>query len=232
MRPVNKGAAPNAYASYGDALDDLISRLGPYCSYCEQPITHGAEVEHVQPKTLVPELETSWDNFLLGCKSCNTVKGSKPVDLNGIAFPDMDNTFRGLTFSDDGSIAIVTGLTPDQTTLIEAVVRLVKLHRHDQNAALVDDRPTKRDRRAIYRRDAWMTAQNLLADYLEMDEHPTIANLIIRDIAPRTGFFSIWMTVFQNYPEMLNKFITAFPGTDASSFDVNGNSLHRVGGRF
>lgn len=60
MRPVAKGQPPQAeYAQYRDALDDLAGRIGLFCSYCEQPIQHAPEVEHVQPKSLEPELERS-----------------------------------------------------------------------------------------------------------------------------------------------------------------------------
>jgi len=61
VRPVVKGDAPQlAYNPYGNALDDLTAQLGYFCSYCEQPITHAPEVEHVQRKSLVPGLEYSW----------------------------------------------------------------------------------------------------------------------------------------------------------------------------
>jgi hypothetical protein len=46
-----------------------------------------------------------------------------------------------------------------------------------------------------------------------------------------TGFFSIWMTVFADHPVMLRRFITAFPGTAETCFDLNGKPLLRPGGR-
>jgi HEAT repeats len=56
VRPVRRGPIPEQdgnpreYAEYGDARDDLISRFGDYCSYCEIPCAEGPAVEHVQPK--------------------------------------------------------------------------------------------------------------------------------------------------------------------------------------
>jgi hypothetical protein len=229
MRPVVKGLAPrDEYNPYGDALDDLSERLGFYCSYCEQPITHAPEVEHVQPKSLVPELEFRWANFLLGCKSCNGVKSNTPVDPEQVSFPDIDNTFWALEFHSDGRVSVAPGLNQASTALIDAVINLVKLHRH-RDALHVQDRPTKRDKRADFRRDVWDLATLMLQRY---QAEPNTADLITDHLAPAKGFFSIWMTVFADYPEMLNRFIAAFPGTARSCFDPNGKPVPRPGGRF
>ena len=106
MRPVSKGPPPTEYSQYQDALDDLEDRIGLFCCYCEQPIQHEPEVEHVQPKSLEPDLERSWNNLLLGCSSCNRVKGKKPVNLDQVAMPDTDNTFRGFVFLEGGRIKV------------------------------------------------------------------------------------------------------------------------------
>jgi hypothetical protein len=45
------------------------------------------------------------------------------------------------------------------------------------------------------------------------------------------GFFSVWMTVFKDDPDMLNRFINAFPGTCTDCFDVEGKAILRPGGR-
>ena len=236
MRPVVKGPAPQAeYKPYGDALDDLLAQLGPFCSYCEQKITHAPEIEHVQPKSLVPELEYSWDNFLLGCKSCNGVKSNTPVDLDQIAFADVDNTFIGLEFHPDGRVLVADGLGAVETELMKAAVKLVKLHRHP-SARRAKDRPTKRDKRVELRLDVWTLAQYQLELYEEFLGEPVFSAVLAKQIgnylAPAKGFFSIWMTVFRNHPDMLHRFINAFPGTDAACFDGAGNSVPRPGGRF
>lgn len=119
MRPIVKGPSPqDQYLHYRDALDDLTERVGYFCSYCEQPIKHATEVEHVQPKSLEPELERSWENLLLSCKSCNSTKGNEPVNLDQVAIPDRDNTFRGLVFLEGGRIGISPDLTDAQTELM------------------------------------------------------------------------------------------------------------------
>jgi hypothetical protein len=229
MRPVFKGPAPRPeYNPYGDALDDLTERLGLYCSYCEQPITHAPEIEHVQPKSIVPGLEYSWENFLLGCKSCNGVKGKTPVNLARVGFPDTDNTFRALEFHADGWISVATALGEYERDLMNAVVDLVKLHRHP-DAVREEDRTTKRDKRAKFRRDAWELATLMLNRYLQ---EPNTADLITDHLAPAKGFFSVWMTVFADHPEMLNRLISAFPGTEPNCFDLDGKPVPRPNGRF
>ena len=45
------------------------------------------------------------------------------------------------------------------------------------------------------------------------------------------AYWSIWMTVFKDDPDMLNRFIAAFLGTCADCFDVQGKAIPRPGGR-
>lgn len=44
------------------------------CCYCESSI--GAQVEHVRPKSLYPELTFDWLNLLLVCGGCNSIKNA------------------------------------------------------------------------------------------------------------------------------------------------------------
>lgn len=229
MRPVFKGSAPQPeYKPYGKALDDLTRQLGYYCSYCEQPITHAPEVEHVQPKSLVPELEFRWENFLLGCKSCNGAKSDNPVDPTRVAFPDIDNTFRALEFHPDGRVTVAPTLDAATTGLVEEAIRLVKLHRHP-GAASKEDRPTLRDKRFDFRLGVWILAKRMLERY---QQDPNTADLIADELAPAKGFFSVWMTVFSDHPPMLQRFIASFPGTAQDCFNLHGLPVPRPGGRF
>ena len=231
MRPVAKGPSPQEeYPHYRDALDDLAGRIGLFCSYCEQPIQHAPEIEHVQPKSLEPELEQSWENLLLGCQSCNRTKSDKPVDLDRVAMPDSDNSFRGLVLLEGGRIGLSTDLTDAQAELITQVVRLVRLDRYP-DAEDKGDQPTDRDKRADLRRDVWDLAHRYLRLIERPGGEPLIRKLIADDLAPRTGFFSVWMTVFRDHPDMLKRFIQVFPGTDAGSFDEEGKAVPRAGGR-
>ena len=232
MRPVSKGPSPREeeYLHYRDALDDLCDRLGRFFSYCEQPIQHRPEMEHVQPKSLEPGRERNWDNLLLGCSSCNTIKSNKPVVRDYVAMPDRDNTFRGLVFHEDGSIKVSSDLTDPQAHLMRQVIALVRLDRHP-DAPNREDRPTPRDERAKWRRDVWALANEALDDFEQSEPNPLMIKWIV-ECAVAKGFFSVWMTVFRNHPDMLNRFIREFPGTDAGSFDDEGRAVPRAGGRF
>ena len=230
MRPVVKGdSAGRVYAEYQDALDDLADQIGLYCSYCEMPINNAPEVEHVQPKSLEPDLALAWDNFLLGCKSCNSTKGDTPVDPELIAFPDTDNTFRGLTYDRD-RIEVPPVLDGTGAALMTALVGLVKLHRHPDEPQR-QDRPTRRDKRYKFRGETWLVAEDARQDYVSSGQNATIGRLITDHLAPAKGFFSVWMTVFSAHPEMLRGFIDAFPGTAQDCFDADGAALSRPGGR-
>jgi hypothetical protein len=64
VRPVVRGEVPTdsndepvVYADYKDARDDLIARMGDFCSYCEVALHSRVDVEHVVPKSLDEDLE-------------------------------------------------------------------------------------------------------------------------------------------------------------------------------
>lgn len=79
MRPINKGESPyKKINEYKDALPYLERRIGMYCSYCEFPIPHVPEVEHVVSKSKGGDL-TDWNNLNLGCKYCNTRKKAQTM---------------------------------------------------------------------------------------------------------------------------------------------------------
>jgi hypothetical protein len=64
---------------YKESSNELKDILGSYCSYCELPERSSAlAVEHVVPKAPYPIKFVDWNNFLLGCPNCNSVKLSKP----------------------------------------------------------------------------------------------------------------------------------------------------------
>ena len=99
MRPIRRGTSPCEadFANYRDALPDLVSRFGRYCSYCERLIPVQLAVEHIQPKGLpaYQALEGRWENFLLACVNCNSTKKDKDVVLSDVLLPDRDKESLG-----------------------------------------------------------------------------------------------------------------------------------------
>jgi hypothetical protein len=55
------------------------------------------------------------------------------------------------------------------------------------------------------------------------------ARELVIEVAKSRGFFSVWMTVFENYPEVKKELIQLFPGTAICCFDSDGKPVNRTG---
>lgn len=216
MRPIRRGASPRPgdFSSYRDALPDLVSRLGCYCSYCERLISVQLAVEHIQPKGLpaYQDLIGRWDNFLLACVNCNSTKKDKDVALSDVLLPDRDNTFSAYLYDAGGGVQVSPRLNVSEQKLALATLTLVGLQRPGPVAADANGRLIALDR-IKQRLEAWLTAEyardNLLA--LRPGDAVVIDALVLLALA--TGFFSVWMEVFRDDPAIRNRLINAFAGT-------------------
>ena len=74
----------------------------------------------------------------------------------------------------------------------------------------------------------WNVAKESLQDLVK-DPSETVKKYIV-ETAKGKGFFSVWMTVFKDDPDMLRLFIEAFPGTCQDCFDFNCNPIPRLNG--
>src|SRR5690606_24842339 len=98
MRPVTKGGIPQingtdkTVSDYKDWRQDLIDRIGNFCSYCNMVLNDSPQVEHVAPKSTNPALALVWSNMLLACGPCNRAKSNLPYDLSTHYIPDYHNT--------------------------------------------------------------------------------------------------------------------------------------------
>ncbi len=228
MRPVNKGTAPSAYAKYQDAGFDLQNCLGDFCSYCERQIETHLAIEHVQPKSLVPALQASWDNFLLACVHCNSCKGDTPINLPDYLWPDSDNTMRALKYSRGGIVEVEPTLAATLQDKAQQTIELAGLDKipgHPQ----VNRRPTDSDRRWLRRQQIWQMAEGD-RDRLLRNDSPEVRELIVENALGR-GMFSIWWTVFAGDQDMRRRLRQAFLGTSAGCFDAAENLLPRPGGQ-
>lgn len=224
MRPVARGKSPLAvdFKHYDDAKPELVSRLGRYCSYCERPIATLLAVEHIQPKDLsaYSHLERRWENFLLACVNCNSMKSNKDVLLENILLPDRDNTFAAFDYPPDGRVmpsaaVIAAGLE----TRAQATLALTGL---DKKIAVILDANGKQVAldRVAQRLEVWGTANEA---YTDVQENPDldVVRRQVTNLASASGFFSIWITVFKNDADMRQRLIDAFAGTRASQcFDA------------
>lgn len=218
MRPISRGTAPQTYSRYDDAKQDLVNRLGSYCSYCERRIATLLAVEHIQPKALpqYAHLETAWDNFLLGCTNCNSAKSKKPVELAEYLIPDRDNTFVAFSYDDLGMVNPADHLSEEMNQMALDTIELVALNRMEHEE-WEEDVMFSALERAGQRVQAWGQAREALADY---QAQRTTPRAIAREAAS-CGFFSIWMAAFEAYAEVRSELIGVFPNTAADCFDQN-----------
>ena len=229
MRPIRRGASPRLgdFSNYRDALPDLVSRLGRYCSYCERLMHVQLAVEHIQPKGL-PAYQTligRWDNFLLACGNCNSTKRDKDVVLSDVLLPDRDNTSSAYLYDAGGGVQVSTRLRPLEQKLALATLNLVGLQRSGPAAADANGRLIALDR-IKQRLEAWLTAEYARDNILALRPgDDVVAEALIR-LALATGFFSVWMEVFRDDPAIRNRLIDAFPGTrDSGCFDLQSSDL-------
>lgn len=219
MRPVLRGGKPQdasgneiEYSSYQSARGELINRLGEYCSYCEMHLDASLAVEHVQPKkpegaqTNIRKRELDWDNFLLACTNCNSIKGNEDVVLKDYFWPDKDDTFSIFEYSDGGIIAPNKNLKTQERKKAHKTIVLTGLDRIPTNDPKVSDRRwnNRRECMEIAKRSKERLQRNNYDDFKEQ----------IVDTAKASGFWSVWMTVFKDDSGMKQRLIDSFPGTN------------------
>lgn len=215
MRSVNKGALPQdesgeacEFKKYQDAAPYLHARLGRYCSYCERFIAANLAVEHKLPKSIYPDLECDWMNFLLACANCNSNKLDKVgAPLQGL-WPDTGDTFSVLEYAPTGAIRPKEGLPEPVAEAAQALLNLVGLDKSPRQAANTDFRWQDRY-------EVWSIAQQSLKDLKGADTSQMRDRII--DVARSRGGFSVWMSVFHGDSDMKARLIACFPGTRMDS---------------
>lgn len=226
MRPIIRGPIPKdetgndiIFTKYSRSRRYLIDRIGGYCSYCERKIEASLAVEHIQPKSREPELELSWDNFLLACTNCNSTKGDTIVALPDFVWPDVDNTFALFTYDDSGIVKIPDNIIDDNLrNRIQATLNLVGLQKHPPRVGTLVWAEAS-DRRYELRIKAWAEAVETNSKYANADQSIREIMLpLIKIIVINQGFWSIWMQVFHEFPEVQRGLLEEFTGTNTQFF--------------
>ena len=203
MRRVDRGPWPEtagerkSFARYRRAKRDLLDRLGAYRSYCER--TGDLHVEHVVPKHHRPDLAGEWTNFLLGCVNCNSIKLARNNSRDGYTWPDDDVAWSPFKYLPEGVVQIADDLAPDNRAKAERLFQLVGLGRRPTTD------PTASDLRYLRRQEAWRTA--------ELAQRASAGSDTVVPLAKATGFWSVWMTVFEDQPGICAALREAFAGT-------------------
>jgi hypothetical protein len=219
MRPVIRGTAPNNYSHWGQARNDLAAKIGWYCSYCEMGVTNMIEVEHIVPRDH-QGAPLDWNNFLLSCKYCNTVKSNNNVGTDGYVWPDRDNTDLTFNYS---QLNVIEPVNNGVRTEAQATIDLMGLDRRPGGRR----RPTQADSRWIHRLEAWLAARRSLKNW-NGTPSPAMADQIALT-AKGHGFYSVWMNVFKDIPDVLDAIRNEFPNT-YNNIDVSGTRILRAGG--
>ncbi len=224
MRPIEKGAAPRQYTDYRQAAGDLEARLGKYCSYCERRLPIGLAVEHKAPKEFHEDRELDWDNFLLSCSNCNSVKLLKDIPDQDTLWPDRHNTLLAITYAKGGFAEVATSLRGRLRQRARSLVDLVGLDRHQATGF---PKPALRDARWRQREEAWSTAEFCRERYESLNQTDEALRFVL-DVARGLGFLSVWLSVFAEYPPVKLRLIRVFPGTPGSCFDSRGDPVART----
>jgi uncharacterized protein (TIGR02646 family) len=227
MRPIvktikeNRDGSPLTFRHWKAAKNLLLAELGNYCSFCEREgYKSSLDVEHILPKGIdkYDHLRNRWDNFLLACKNCNSIKGSKDFDSNETYLPHQDNLLTTIEILDGGTIRIKQNLSNEEERKTKNFIALVGIDR-DPSHPLYSDK----DDRWNSRMKIWDIANGFLSDY----QNNNIRLERIIQTAGFSGFWSIWFTVFREFPEVKREFISRFPGTDEACFDEQYQPLQR-----
>jgi len=235
MRPVNRGelpidsdGKPCVFKKYENASVFLCERLGRYCSYCERIIKTNLAIEHISPKSLNPEKERDWNNFLLSCSNCNSTKGDQEINdknIDDYFWPDRDNTYRAFVYCEDGTVCVNPELSKEYQEKSRRTLQLFGLDKNPDNGA------SSKDYRWIDRRNAWGIAQECLQDLRAFEKKaPQLASKYRKSIVRTANDrFSIWFTVFADEPEICNLLIEKFTETARDCFDSKGRPVPRPG---
>lgn len=238
MRPLDKGPvpldehgeaiAPTDYQSWRKAL---IDRIGYYCAYCNIPLSHNLQVEHVVPKDpppgYTPGDALAWDNMLLACGPCNNAKSNTPVNAAAFYLPENHNTHLAFTIENHAKTghAIVAerpGLMDNQHQKARRTIDLTQLDNTDERDKIVDIR-------SIRRKDAMEAVRAMKEIFDHSKSSPTYnADTAAENVARQakvTGFFSLWFDAFDDEPAVMRTLVGGdfISGTAENCFDIANN---------
>ena len=225
MRPVNKNKAPRVYRDYGEARHDLANIIGYYCSYCEMKVFNSIEVEHILPKNQ-GGAPVDWDNFLLSCKYCNTIKSDKNKNLTDYLWPDMDNTDLVFEYSQVNVVEAKTGCTQIIKKIAKNTIQLMGLDRVPGGS----HEPTVSDTRWRSREETWTKAKESYNNWNQLKLQQMADQIAIT--ASTSGHYSIWMEVFKAEQMVLDAIDAIYKDKGLyKEFDQHGTRVIRPNGR-
>ena len=79
---INSGNTPTQAQktryNHEDIKAALVTETSGKCAYCESKIRHidDGDIEHIVPKSVIPEKTFDWENLTIACTVCNRNKGT------------------------------------------------------------------------------------------------------------------------------------------------------------
>lgn len=212
MRPVDKSfktGKDRIFKPWNKAKIYLVQELGSFCSYCEKPVNRSSlHIDHVLAKGIrlesgefkYDDLRYDWNNFLLICSNCNSIKSNKDVSLIEPFFPHKNNLVHFILVCDGGLIKIKDGLSAVNKEKTQKFIDLVGLDREPDHPeySVFDDRWENR-------LEAVDTAKRFYKKYTSLPPETDIETII--KLAKSSGYFSVWYYQFMNHKEVLKSLI-------------------------
>lgn len=213
MRPViisiktDEHGLPMEYKPYTKAKNELVDELGDFCSYCEKKVNKSSlHIEHIFAKAAADpdgnekyrHLEYRWDNFLLACSHCNSIKRNKDIALTNPFMPHLNNIVHCIEIIEGGLIKITDNAQDNTLHRTIAFIELVGLDREPSHPDF-----SEKDDRWLYRYEAHDLAKRQCDKY---NARQVDIDTII-ELAKSIGFFSVWYYQFLEHTEVLHALI-------------------------
>lgn len=143
------------------------------------------------------------DELSAGLRQLQLDQGSRNRSRDGYTWPDEGVTWSAFDYLPGGRVKVAANLPDSDRIKAERLFDLVGLGRRPAAD------PAAKDLRYVYRLEAWDTAQLARS---KLDKKHMDAELVIV-LAKATGFWSVWMKVFEGNVEVRGRLRDAFPGT-------------------
>ena len=170
---------------------------------------------------------TEWDNLLLGCKYCNARKSKKttPQNVGNYLWPDTNNT--AVAFSYVNGIPTVNEKVLKELDATETFYKKAKnTYEMVGLGHLPDGKKGDKDRRLLSRNVSYYKALKSLEnwEHVKDAQEPYKSDMKEQIVmtAMGDGFFSVWMTVFKDEPQIRLALIEHFIGTNRKCYDECG----------
>jgi len=235
MRPLDKSlktGKDRIFKPWNKAKILLVKELGSFCSYCEKPVNRSSlHIDHIFAKGIrldsgkfkYDDLRYDWNNFLLICSNCNSIKSNKDVEVIEPFLPHKNNLVHFIFVGEGGLINIKENLSIINKEKTQKFIDLVGLDREPSHPEY-----SEFDDRWENRLEAVDKAQRYYKKYTSIPSETDIETIV--QLAKSSGYFSVWYYQFINHKEVLeslihglnvnHQLIIPFLGTHKDSFSI------------